>query len=468
MRRSIRVPISAARQPQGVPRVLAGLIAATLALVLATGSLNARDLESAVAAVPNPRAQDGGWVSDPAGAIAARHAEINAAIAELERQTSVEIAVVVLPSIGEFVPKQFATELFNHWGVGKKDRDNGVLVLQVLDQRRVEIETGYGLEGALPDVKCRWIIDDIAIPFFKAGSLSDGHLEMVRALERGIRDSEIGRAELTGAVTLQPNAAVDPAPMQWELPHIDPALTDFDENSVSAALAVFAIPAGAILLLLWAFLYRRFRATNPEPYAEYLYYKSRSRMATVGTSMMTSAPGLWEVQSVESGWSFLAVLPGLFLTERRRSKRLKALRDKPRIDPKSGEEMRRLSEQEDDAYLESGNVSEEKLGSLDYDVWVSSSDYHKIERYEGHVSASDCDDCGYKTYRQTSSRTITAATTSSSGLAEDTYECAHCGKRDIVRRTIPKISTSSGSGGSSGGGSFGGGSSGGGGAGGSY
>ncbi len=449
----------------GIPAVFVG---GALAITAITAPLAARDFESAVAAVPNPREQDGGWVSDPAGAIAARRSDINATIAELERQTSVEIAVVVLPSIGEFVPKEFATELFNRWGVGKKDKDNGLLVLQVLDQRRVEIETGYGLEGALPDVKCRWIIDDIAIPFFKAGSFSDGHYEMVRALERGVRDAEIGRQELTGGVTLEPGASIDPEPADYELPHVDVSLTDFNEESTLGGLAVLATPVGVVILLVWSFFYRRFRATNPEPYAEYLYYKGRSHIATFGTSLITATPGLWEAQSVESGWSFLAVLPGLLLTNRRRAKRLKQLRDKPRIDPETGETMKRLSESEDDAYLEAGNISEEKLGSLDYDVWLSPSGFHKIERYDGHVSASDCAQCGYKTYRQTSSRTIRSATTSSSGLAEDTYQCAHCGKTDVVQRVIPKISSSSGSGGSGGGGSFGGGSSGGGGAGGSY
>lgn len=454
-----------------VSRILPGLLLTTCILVTMTATaptLQARDLESAVAGVPNPRVTYGGWVSDPGGAISARRDEINRTIDALEQQTGVEIAVVVLPSIGEFVPKQFATELFNQWSVGKQDLDNGILVLQILDQRRVEIETGYGLEGALPDVKCRWIVDDIAIPFFKSGSFSDGHYEMVRALERGVRNSEIGRDELVSGVTIEPGVSVDPEPTPYELPEVEASITDYNESATTTILAIFALPAGLIILLMWTIFYWRFRTAKPEPYAEYQFYKTGSYAATLGTSLMTSSPGLWEVQSLESGWSFLAVIPGLFVTGRQRVKHLKHLRDKPRVDPETGATMQRLSETEDDAFLEPGNVSEEELGSLDYDVWVSPSGLHKIERYDGHVSASNCEDCGYKTYRQTSSRTIRSATTSSSGLAEDTYNCAHCGKTRIVQRTIPKISTSSGSGSSSGGGSFGGGSSGGGGAGGSY
>lgn len=446
----------------------------TLTLILSavtTGAaaLTARDLESAVAAVPNPRVASGGWVSDPAGAISARQADINALISELERETSAEIAVVVLPSIGEFVPKEFATELFNHWGVGKKGKDNGILVLQILDQRRIEIETGYGLEGALPDVKCRWIIDDIAIPYFKAGSFSDGHYEVTRALIRGIRNEELSREALVGGSVTEPGGVVDPSPNEYELPHTEASVTDFNSDTLTGLASVFPLPVGLLMILWAAFSYRRYRRKNPEPYEEYNFYKENSLLAYVGTTLVSAAPGAWEIQSLESGWSLLAIIPGLFLTNRQREKHLKKLRDKPRVDPKTGETMRRLSEDKDDAYLEAGNVSEERIGSLDYDVWLSPSGFHKIERYDGHTSASNCETCGYKTYRQTSSRTIRAATTSSSGLAEDTYECAHCGRTQVVQRTIPKIETSSSSGGSSGGGSsFGGGSSGGGGSGGSY
>lgn len=71
-----------------------------------------------------------------------------------------EIAVVILPSLADTAnatpmpSKDFAIELFNHWRIGQAFRNNGLLILLVADQRRVEFITGYGLEGVLPDVVC--------------------------------------------------------------------------------------------------------------------------------------------------------------------------------------------------------------------------------------------------------------------------------------------------------------------------
>ncbi|MFO7562341.1 MAG: hypothetical protein R6X02_06830 [Enhygromyxa sp.] len=130
-----------------------------------------------------------------------------------------------------------------------------------------------------------------------------------------------------------------------------------------------------------------------------------------------------------------------------------------------------LSEEADDALLDAGQRREEELRSIDYDVFVcracsSVSVMAKTKWWSGH---SRCSSCSYRTLT-TSSRTISAATTYSEGLAEVTEDCHHCSYHNTYTRTIPRIQESSSSGGSSGGGgsSFGGGSSGGGGAGSSW
>ncbi|HMU84863.1 MAG TPA: TPM domain-containing protein, partial [Leptospiraceae bacterium] len=134
-----------------------------LLLVFVSTSTFADELADRIAAVPNPRTT-GGWVSDPSQVLATRTDAINHLISDHEKETTDEIAVVVLPSIGQLVPKEFATALFNSWKIGKAKKNNGVLVLHILDQRRIEIETGYGQEGALPDVKCKWILDEVVVP----------------------------------------------------------------------------------------------------------------------------------------------------------------------------------------------------------------------------------------------------------------------------------------------------------------
>lgn len=111
--------------------------------------------------------------------------------------TTDEVAVVILPTIGShaadarYTPKTFATELFNLWGIGQKDKDNGLLILMVMDERRVEFETGYGMEGILPDALCKRIQVEYMVPKFKQGDydagLSAGVNATLRAIENNTR-----------------------------------------------------------------------------------------------------------------------------------------------------------------------------------------------------------------------------------------------------------------------------------------
>jgi len=81
-------------------------------------------------------------------------------------------------------------------------------------------------------------------------------------------------------------------------------------------------------------------------------------------------------------------------------KRLKVLRYRPRISPKTGKIMKLLSEEEEDAYLDEGMIAEENVFSVDYDVWKDeSSGYIKIERYAGHLHALQCPECNYQTFK---------------------------------------------------------------------
>ncbi len=90
--------------------------------------------------------------------------------------------VTVSETSGVSYPKDFATELFNYWGIGKKGEDNGVLLLISVKDRRVEIETGYGLQEILPDVKVQQIIDTTILPNFKEGNFALGTVEGTKSL----------------------------------------------------------------------------------------------------------------------------------------------------------------------------------------------------------------------------------------------------------------------------------------------
>jgi uncharacterized protein len=145
----------------------------------------------------------------------------------------------------------------------------------------------------------------------------------------------------------------------------------------------------------------------------------------------------------------------------------------PRSCDECGAPMRRLEESADDAHLEPGQQTEERIESRDHDVWLCTCGNTQKVAYKGPKPAKQCKSCSYFTDRQSGSTVISPATHSSSGLREDYYTCAQCGATRTVRVTLAQLSSSSSSSGSSsgsggGGSSFGGGRSGGGGAGGSY
>ncbi len=140
-------------------------------------------------------------------------------------------------------------------------------------------------------------------------------------------------------------------------------------------------------------------------------------------------------------------------------------RDEPRKDPKTGELMTKLSEEEEDEFLKSGQMVEESINSIHYDVWATADRKNLlILPYPTlFTKFSRCIKCRYKTYYLVFKRTIYPATTSSSGLGEKKYACKHCNHIHQYTYHIPRISESNSSSGGGGGGSFGGGSSGGGG-----
>jgi uncharacterized protein len=88
--------------------------------------------------------------------------------------TSTQIAVVIVPNVGENDIADFGTKLGRAWGVGGKDNNNGVVLLISTDDHKLNISTGYGVEGALPDVTCSQIIDQVIVPKFKGNDYYRG------------------------------------------------------------------------------------------------------------------------------------------------------------------------------------------------------------------------------------------------------------------------------------------------------
>ncbi|MBC8985895.1 TPM domain-containing protein [Pedobacter sp. N36a] len=88
--------------------------------------------------------------------------------------TSTQIAIAIVKSVGDYDIGEYALELGRKWGVGGKGKDNGIMIVAALGDRKISIQTGYGVEGVLPDLYVRRIIDNDIKPYFKKGDYFGG------------------------------------------------------------------------------------------------------------------------------------------------------------------------------------------------------------------------------------------------------------------------------------------------------
>lgn len=101
--------------------------------------------------------------------------------------TSNEIAVVTIPDLGGDTVENYASKLFESWKIGNAKNDNGILLLIARDDHKLRIEVGYGLEGALPDILAKDIIDNQITPSFKQGNYDNGVALGIRAIEEATK-----------------------------------------------------------------------------------------------------------------------------------------------------------------------------------------------------------------------------------------------------------------------------------------
>lgn len=129
-----------------------------------------------------------GFVNDFAGVLSPSEREALEGICRaVEGETGAELAVVTVRTTGRQSIQMYAVELVEAWGIGKRGRDNGVLVLVAVDDRQAWVEVGYGLEGVLPDGKVGAILDRYLLPAFREGRYGEGLRACVEALAAEIR-----------------------------------------------------------------------------------------------------------------------------------------------------------------------------------------------------------------------------------------------------------------------------------------
>lgn len=536
--------------------------------------------------VPNPK-DAGGYVSDQDQILAeSTIAQLNVTLTALDQSGKAQVAVVLLNSIGEQVPKDFAVALFNFWEIGSKETDNGLLILVVKDQHRVEFETGYGLEAVLPDVTCFRIQQKEMVPHFKANEFDNGMLQGITALSSYLHATN-NLEDSTHAVDSQRIAGVAPAMIDYHvqvedgvyelhtfkkhrkmsfleawsiiqsnylilgLPHLPDTSMSSVEKTAEGYKYTIRIPYEFSISNLFRLLLNSlgFLAFNAIVAAIVMYVSFRGQRhqyakaetkrslfsnrlffnkgfaflfllilpmillaAYLVAFKSTDAPAYVSLASGYLSWalyvhvhymiilpvkaaavkdrhtrhetlaeafrnlrvlSFVFPLPFLGLYYRIHRVRMQKLRELP-YRCGCGAMMKKLGEVQDDDFLSSGDLREEELKSIDYDVWICSACNRKrVLRYESfRSSAMHCNACLKKTVVLDKREVVEEASTIASGYGYNHFLCKNCNQRTKIRFTIAKESSSESGGSSSDSGgssvSWGGGSSGGGGAGSSW
>lgn len=138
----------------------------------------------------------------------AAEARLTQELATLEQQTGHQLVVATLPDLQGYEIEDYGYQLLRTWGIGRKEQDDGAILIVAPNQRKVRIEVGYGLEPVLTDALSSLIIQRAILPAFKAGDMEKGVVDGTEAIARQIglppeqQQAAIADAESAPKVTI--------------------------------------------------------------------------------------------------------------------------------------------------------------------------------------------------------------------------------------------------------------------------
>jgi uncharacterized protein len=145
------------------------------------------------------------YFNDYASLVDAQTAQrLNRQLEEFERQTSNQLLVVIYPNLPPNTAiEDFTQDAFRAWKPGQQGRNNGAILFVFVKDRKMRIQTGYGLEGALPDAICKRIISDEMAPRFQAGDFAGGLTAAVNAMIAATRGEYTGSGRTVAEARVQ-------------------------------------------------------------------------------------------------------------------------------------------------------------------------------------------------------------------------------------------------------------------------
>jgi len=423
---------------------------------------------------------DNVYVNDWAGLLdSSAESQITQQLKTLRANSDVEITFVSIERMSDYPNTQrtiegFALDLFNQWGVGNAERNDGVLVLVSRFDREMRIATGRGYDATNKNSVAKSIIDNYFIPNFKRDNYQKGILDGMERVAQEFDPNYTSTALGFASKTKQQFNNVG-ASAWYELRN-------------SGYLKFLFIGIGLVLLnavrrLVTGWNKHEIPLNHYSSKANYLVDKQPAKFKqkfknkkTMEASGYIGGYIVWLIivsfMATFFGFSFwltaVAFVTVLMTTGYFVSRVLLNRRNEPKACPRCRHLMRRLSESKDDKHLQLPERVEESLKAVDYDVWLCDECQRtkKLRYPYWQSSTTDCEQCNYRTL-EIDTNTLVRATTSREGLEEVIEDCKYCDFHNEYENVISKI-VESDSDSSSSGGSFGGGSSSGGGASGSW
>jgi hypothetical protein len=234
-----------------------------------------------------------------------------------------------------------------------------------------------------------------------------------------------------------------------------PFLVGWNDAMLYSAMAIFIIAVG---IYIWHHIRISSLKTPKEKYdyiskREIKNFEIAFICLAIGIAMLINRYGMDKIEEVSvfffvrlfisvAGGTLVGYIAFLILEyyyPSRLDRKLKKWRYMPRVNPKTGNKMRLLAEHEEDVHMDAGMKAEEDVFSIDYDVWMDEKTQDVlIEKYQGHLQALKCGNCGFYTLKVVREEITQEPTTDTPGELIKHYECSYC---KSVRATAFKIST---------------------------
>lgn len=137
------------------------------------------------------------YVNDFAGVLSSQtEQEIQSTAISLSNETTAQVCVLTIDTLDGEDIAEYSVEVFRDWGIGDKEKNNGVLILLSIQDREMWISTGYGVEGTLTDARLGQLRDTYAIPYYSNDDFDTGTLQLFNAIVNELRVEEYGLSEL--------------------------------------------------------------------------------------------------------------------------------------------------------------------------------------------------------------------------------------------------------------------------------